>query len=100
MDNIVIIGFGGHARSVADSIEKGKKYHIVGYTDAQDYNCKYPYLGTDDVLGDVFKDGIHNAVLGVGFLGNSSVRDSIVSKCEEIGFLDIRYIESFEFPKV
>lgn len=21
-------------------------------------------------------------------------------KCEEIGFLDIRYIESFEFPKV
>ena len=87
MEEIVIIGFGGHAKSVADSIIADGKYNIVGYTDVEDRCCKYPYLGTDDALVDCFKRGIHNAVLGVGFLGESSIRDKVVKRAKEIGFV-------------
>ena len=91
MEDIVIIGFGGHAKSIADAIECGKQYHIVGYTDMQDNHCKYPYLGTDDALTDIYAGGTHKAVLGVGFLGGSTLRDKLVASAKEIGF---------EFPAV
>ncbi len=86
MEDMVIIGLGGHAKSVADSIIADGKYKIVGYTDVEDRCCKYPYLGTDDALMDCYKRGFHKAVLGVGFLGESSIRDNIVKKAKEIGF--------------
>lgn len=86
MMDIVILGMGGHAKSVADSIVAGGKYNIVGYTDVEERNCKYSYLGTDDALIDCFERGIHNAVLGVGFLGESSIRDNVVNKAKAIGF--------------
>ena len=50
MEDIVLIGFGGHGKSVADAIEAGKLYRIYGYTDLQDNNSDYTYLGNDDVL--------------------------------------------------
>ena len=86
MEDIVIIGFGGHAKSVADSIVSDGKYNIAGYTDVEDRGCNYHYFGTDDALMDCFKCGIHNAVLGVGYLGESSIRDIAVRKAKEIGF--------------
>ena len=86
MDKIVFIGFGGHAKSVADSITAEGKYKIEGYTDLENRFCEYPYLGKDDVLVNCYKMGIKNAVLGVGFLGNSNIRENIVNKAKEIGF--------------
>ena len=35
MEKIVLVGYGGHARSVIDSIEQSKLYKIEGYTDIQ-----------------------------------------------------------------
>ena len=86
MEDIVIIGFGGHAKSIADSIISDGKYNIAGYTDVEDRSCKYPYLGTDDALQDCFKRGIHNVVLGIGFLGESSIRDNVINKAKKVGF--------------
>ena len=68
MEDIVIIGFGGHAKSVADSIVVEGKYNIAGYTDKEDRSCKYPYHGTDDLLMDCFKHGIHDAVFRAGVM--------------------------------
>lgn len=86
MDDIVIVGFGGHARSVADSIIREEKYNIVGYTDLVGCNCCYKYLGSDDVLKNLYEDGVHNVALGVGFMGNSYVRDSLVILLKAIGY--------------
>ena len=44
MEKIVIVGFGGHARSVADSIIRQGKYEIVGYTDTDDKNNEYKFI--------------------------------------------------------
>ena len=85
-ENIVILGFGGHAKSVADSILKAGKYHIAGYTDTHDCKSQFKYLGTDDELTALYKHGIHKAVLGVGFMGNSVLRDTLVCITKNIGF--------------
>lgn len=86
MDNIVIVGFGGHARSVADCIERDGKYNIVGYTDLMEYNSKYKYLGTDENLEQIFNEGVSYAVVGIGYLGNGNIRNRLYEKLKEIGY--------------
>lgn len=46
MKDIILIGFGGHAKSVIDSIEGLGEYNIVGYTDVNELSdcCNYKYL--------------------------------------------------------
>ena len=41
MEDIVLLGIGGHAHSVVDSIEQGRKYHIIGFLDADEMQDKY-----------------------------------------------------------
>lgn len=86
MEDVVFIGFGGHAKSVADCIIRARRYNIVGYTDVKDCHSKYSYMGTDDLLNEIYISGIRKAILGVGFMGHSQVRDSLVSKAKDIGF--------------
>jgi len=86
MEDIVILGYGGHARSVADSIIRTGLYTIAGYTDPSAGSGPVRYLGTDDVLEDLYRSGVRMAVLGMGFLGASYLRDSLVKRAEEIGY--------------
>ena len=86
MEDIVIIGYGGHAKSVADSIKQGGKYRIVGYTDVSESESEFPYLGTDDALKEIFASGIHNAALGIGYVGKTDKRSSLVNLAQNIGF--------------
>lgn len=83
MQDIVIIGGGGHALSIADSISE---YTIFGYTDKTDMNNGLRYLGTDNILIDLYRGGVHCAVLGIGYLGNDDVRPQIIHNLREIGY--------------
>lgn len=85
-EQIVILGFGGHAKSVADSIIRTNSYIIAGYTDIHQCDCHYNYLGNDECLEELFHQGIHKAVLGVGYMGGSTIRDSLVQRAKKIGF--------------
>jgi len=86
MDDIILVGYGGHAKSVADSIKRQNIYKIVGYTDIKDNCVEYDYLGTDDILQKLFDSGIKNAVLCIGYLGKSTVREQLYHKMKGIGF--------------
>lgn len=86
MEEIVLIGGGGHAQSVADAIINGKHYEIVGYTDGADTHIPLPYLGTDDILKDLYETGVTNAAITVGYLGKSSIRDKIYKMVKQAGF--------------
>lgn len=88
MENIVLVGFGGHARSVADSIENGGKFHIVGYTDLQESfpNNGYKYLGTDDKLQEIYDSGTHNAVITLGQIGKADSRRRLYTLLKQIGY--------------
>ena len=96
MEKIVIVGFGGHARSVADSIIRQGKYEIVGYTDTDDKNNEYKYLGNDIVLDKLLSSGIQNIVIGIGYLGHTDVREKIYKKMrKENLFQKSRKIKAF-----
>ena len=90
MEKILILGMGGHAKSSVDAIEREKKYEIVGYIVN---NCKdtegdiaYPVLGNDDDLPKLYLQGIHNAAIGIGFLGKNNLRKALYNRLEEIGY--------------
>lgn len=86
MEKIILVGFGGHAKSVADCIERQGKYEIIGYTDIQQHGSKYNYLGSDDVLRDYFEKGIRNVAIGIGYLGKGEIRQKLYEKIKKIGF--------------
>lgn len=88
-DKYIILGAGGHAKIVLDILQLNEK-DIVGLTDAaceKGSNCMgYPVLGTDDILGDLYQQGAGNAVMGIGHIGNSGIRDRLYKKAKEIGY--------------
>lgn len=86
MKDIILVGYGGHAKSVADCIERGNQYHIIGYTDLKEQESPYAYLGTDDVLPKLFEKGIKNAAICVGYLGKGNLRERLYDKLKTIGF--------------
>ena len=87
MEDIVLVGFGGHGKSVADCIERQGKFHIVGYTDLQSQSdCMYPHLGSDEALNALYQSGVHNAAVCIGYLGKGEVREKLFRKLKEIGY--------------
>ena len=86
MKDIVLVGYGGHAKSVADCIERGGEYRIVGYTDMSPSPSPYRYLGTDDALRDCYAAGCRCAAVCVGYLGKGALRERLYAMLREIGF--------------
>lgn len=86
MQDIILVGYGGHAKSIADCIEKKNEYRIIGYTDLEEVNSKYRYLGDDSVLGEYYKAGITNAVVGIGYLGRGNLREQLYKNLKSIGY--------------
>ena len=81
MEKIVILGNGGHAKSLVDIIEREKRYEIAGYVvnenNSEMPDVKYPRLGGDAQLEQIFQSGITNAAVGVGYMGNSGLREKL-----------------------
>lgn len=88
MEEIIILGDGGHARSLIDILERERKYKIAGcvVNDSADRSTDYPVIGTDEKLEALYQKGIKNAVIGIGYLGKSDVRKRLYVKLKKIGF--------------
>lgn len=86
MEDIILVGYGGHAKSVADCIERKKEFRIIGYTEPSEVESRYPYLGTDDVLEDYFVKGIKNVAICQGYLGKGNLREKLYDMVKRIGF--------------
>lgn len=88
---IIIIGCGGHARSVCDTLSMlPEQYEIAGFIDRVE-NKNFVYegiktIGIDDDLQQIYDSGIHQAVLGIGFLGHGNLRNDLIAKLHNIGF--------------
>ena len=86
MEDIILVGFGGHAKSIADSIERNKKYRIIGYTEPAEVESRYPYLGTDEVLKYYFSNGIRNVAICQGYFGHGKLRQKLYKYVKDIGY--------------
>ena len=90
MENIILLGIGGHAHSVVDSIESDERFSIHGFLDIKDREGdryrEYKVIGTDDLLENYFKEGIKNAFVTVGYLGKGDIRNRLYLQLKKIGF--------------
>lgn len=90
MESIILLGIGGHAHSVVDSIEADGKYSIYGFLDMKDREeeryREHKVVGTDDLLESYFKEGIKNAFVTVGYLGKDDIRNRLYLQLKKIGF--------------
>lgn len=84
MEEIILVGYGGHAESVADCIEREGRYKIAGYTDAQRREAVYPYLGTDEALAIYRQKGIANAFVTIGYMGKGDVRERLYRQLKSL----------------
>ncbi len=90
MEDIVLLGIGGHAHSVIDSIERAGKYRIIGFFDREEMQGStyrdYPVLGVDADMGRYFEKGVKNAFVTVGFMGQGNVRERLFRQLKEVGY--------------
>lgn len=98
MIHILLIGGGGHCKSIIDSINSIKEISIYGIIDLPEkvgssiYGV--PVIGTEADLADIYKRGITHAFLTLGSIGNTDLRKDIVEMAKAIGFIFPTIIDS------
>lgn len=83
MNEIVVIGGGGHAKVLIGILKKLKRFEVIGYTDVADRGALLgiAYLGDDSILNSVAgKSGSLSAVIGIGLVSLSNRRKELVEK--------------------
>ena len=89
MDEIILIGAGGHARSCLDVIELSGQYKIAGLVEKfeknESKNLDYPVLGTDDDLQDL-RQKYSKALITVGQIKSSKTRVKIFHLLDELNY--------------
>lgn len=77
MDEIILVGSGGHARSCIDVIELTGLHKIAGLVEKNNTDCQenlnYPIIGTDDDLPDLRKK-YEIAIVTVGQIKSAKTR--------------------------
>lgn len=89
-EKIILLGCGGHAKSIVDAIEAADTYEIAGFIDNDgkgDFEYRgYKIIGCDAQLQEIYNLGIHCACVCVGFLGQGRVRNKLYTHLKQIGF--------------
>ena len=90
MERIVLIGGGGHCKSMIDVICRQGAYEIAAITDQRDrigqILCGFQVNYTDDDLESLYAAGIRMAAVSVGGIGDFSLRARLYKRAAEIGF--------------
>lgn len=86
--NILVIGGGGHAKSVISVIKKSAQFKIIGYVDVQDQGeiLGVAWIGTDEDRVAIYNQYHCCAVVGIGSTDISDQRCKIVKKFTASGF--------------
>ena len=86
---ILLIGGGGHCKSVIDVIELEDKFTIEGIIDKKELLgskvLNYKVIGCDDDLEDLFKTYKY-AIITVGQIKSSRIRVKLFNKLKKIGY--------------
>ena len=89
MDDIILVGAGGHARACIDVIELIGTYRIAGLIEKDDgikhENIGYPIIGTDADLPDL-RYKFRNALVTVGQIKSAAVRIKLFKRLVELEY--------------
>lgn len=87
---ILLIGGGGHSKSVLDSLFEQNDFAEIGVVDRKENIggsvMGIPIVGCDDDLLTLFNNGYKYAFVTVGSIGNPSLRIKLFNKISEIGY--------------
>lgn len=90
MERLVLIGGGGHCRSVLDTARRMDVFEEIVITD-----CSIPVgtefmgcrvVGTDELLPRLFQDGFRMAFISVGSIKSTNQRKVICQRAKKAGF--------------
>ncbi len=95
---ILLIGGGGHCKSVLDSLMELNSYSEIGIVDKQESVGSsilgFPIVGCDDDLFDLHVKGYNYAFITLGSIGNPVIRIKLYNLLNEIGFIIPTIIDS------
>lgn len=87
---ILLIGGGGHCKSVLDSILELDQFSDIGIIDKKENRMTsvmgVPVIGCDDDLINLFREGYKNAFVTLGSIGNTRTRTALFHQLCQIGF--------------
>lgn len=91
------IGAGGHAKILADIVRQMGEWELIGLLDANvalrgRTVAGLPVLGGDELLPELFRDGVRHAFLGIGTVGETQSRRAIYERVTACGYAMIRAI--------
>jgi len=91
MNPVVGLGAGGHAKVVMDIIQLQNSYEVIGLLDPneelwQSAVLGVPVLGSDDLLLEIHRRGIHHAFIGLGGTGDMQPRRRLYELARQHGF--------------
>ena len=91
LDEIILLGGGGHAKVLIDLINASGQFEISGILDTQlEAGTKVlniPVIGDDDLLSGLYNKGIKNVCIAVGSVKDTTRRRMLFDKVKHIGFL-------------
>lgn len=95
---ILLLGGGGHCKSVLDSLARKNLYTEVGIIDMKENIGKsilgISIIGCDDDLLKLYKEGYTYAFVTLGSVGNPNTRVKLFRKLKHIGFQIPNIIDS------
>lgn len=87
---ILLVGGGGHCKSVIDTIHSSNSYDEIEVIDLKEKIgskiLSSPIIGEDKDLEELFKKGYKNAFISLGSVGNPSLRIKLQKKIKSIGY--------------
>ncbi len=88
---LVGIGAAGHAKVVIEILRLRDEYDFVGLLDAKPESSGsslggIKILGDDTLLNDLYQQGVRHAFIGVGSVGDSTIRRELFRKLKDLGF--------------
>ena len=100
-EQVLIIGSGGHARSIIDILVQNAEYNIAGCVSNEYRREKYiqgfyniPIIGNDEMLEELFLSGIKKVIVAVG---DNNLRKTLFEKVIDVGYTPIRAISQFSY---
>ncbi|MDK9694688.1 MAG: acetyltransferase [Sulfurimonas sp.] len=99
-EKIILIGGGGHCKSVIDVIEQQNSFVIAGIVDKKELVgtkvLGYEVIGCDDDLAELFQK-YKNALVTVGQIKSNEVRVKLFTKLKAIGYTLPTIISPFAY---
>ncbi len=88
--DIVLIGGGGHCKVIIDAIKRSGEFNIRGVVDpnipAGESVLGVKVIGGDNILAAIFAEGIRNAFVCIGSVGDCALRKKLSAYAIGIGF--------------